>query len=567
MAKPGVGPSSGPADRLSPTIGGFKRPTPTPIPRAAPVCTVIPPERPPKATGRSPTLTTLRCYPMNPSRRMLRVVLPALLLCVAVAATVGRAADVSPRGLKSAARAAPPKRGDWPCWGGSPDRNMVSDEKGIPYQWDVKTGRNIKWSAPLGSQTYGNPVIVDGKLFIGTNNNGNRRPGIEGDKGVILCLDEKTGRLLWQATHDKLPTGRVNDWPEQGICSSPAVEGNRLYYVSNRCELVCADVEGFLDGENDGPFTDEKYKEKLDGDFVWVLDMIEELGSFPHNLATSSPVIGGGLVFVLTSNGVDEGHLNLPVADAPSFLAVDTKTGKIVWESDLPGDKVLHGQWSSPAYGMIGGVEQVIMPGGDGVCYSFEPKTGKLLWRFDLNPKDSKWELGGRGTRNNIIATPVIHDDKVYLCVGQDPEHGEGVGHLYAIDGTQRGDITKTGRVWHVGGDDFHRSMSSCAIADGLLYAADLSGFVYCLDAKTGRRHWRFDTFAAIWGSPFVVDGKVLIGDEDGELVILAQGSELKELATHDMRNSIYTTPVVANGVLYITNRNTLFAIQEAGSP
>ena len=121
---------------------------------------------------------------------------------------------------------------------------MVSDETDIPQQWDVKTGKNVKWAAPLGSQTYGNPVIVDGKIFIGTNNNHHYRPQITGDKGVILTFEEKTGRFLWQATHDKLPTGRVNDWPEQGICSSPWVDGDRLYYVSNRCELVCADVNG-----------------------------------------------------------------------------------------------------------------------------------------------------------------------------------------------------------------------------------------------------------------------------------------------------------------------------------
>ncbi|MFQ5490984.1 MAG: PQQ-binding-like beta-propeller repeat protein [Phycisphaerae bacterium] len=463
--------------------------------------------------------------------------------------------------LAARAESPKPKVGDWPMWGGSADRNMVSDEKGIPAQWDAKTKKNIKWIAPLGSQTYGNPVIVKGKIFIGTNNGAELRPNIKGDKGIILCLEEKTGKLLWQATHDKLPTGRVNDWPEQGICSSPAVDGDRIYYVSNRAELVCADSEGFLDGQNDGPFKDEKYTDKQDGDFVWILDMIEELGSFPHNLATSSPVIGGDLVFLLTSNGVDEGHLNLPVVDAPSFIAVNKKTGEIVWESDLPGEHILHGQWSSPAYGVIGGVPQVIMPGGDGICYSFEPKTGKLLWKFDLNPKGSKWELGGRGTKNNIIATPVIHNDRVYLCVGQDPEHGEGVGHLYAIDGTKRGDLSETGKIWHVGGEDFHRSMSTVAIADGLCYAADLSGFVYCLDANTGKRYWRYDTMSALWGSPFVVDGKVLIGDEEGEVAVLKHGKELKELAVHDMLNAVYTTPVVANGTLYITNRRALFAI------
>ncbi len=459
-----------------------------------------------------------------------------------------------------------PKRGDWPMWGGSPDRNMVSDEQNIPAEWDIKTGKNIKWRAPLGSQTYGNPVIVDNRVFIGTNNNGELRPGIKGDKGVVVCFDANTGKLLWQATHDKLPTGRVNDWPEQGICSSAAVDGTRLYYVSNRCELVCADVAGFQDGENDGPFKDEQYTDKLDADFIWKLDMIEELGVFPHNLATSSPLVVGDHIFVVTSNGVDEGHLNLPVPDAPSFLCVHKSSGEIVWENDLPGGNVLHGQWSSPAYGRIAGVEQVIFPGGDGWCYSFEPATGKLLWKFDLNPKDSVWELGGRGTRNNIIATPVIYDDAVFLCVGQDPEHGEGIGHLYRIDATKRGDITESGRVWHVGGEDFHRSMSTCAIKDDLLYVADLSGFLYCFDAKTGKRHWRYDVEAAVWGSPYVVDGKVMLGDEDGEIVILKHDKEMKELGTMDMGNSVYTTPVAANGVLYITNRRMLFAIQQGAS-
>ena len=343
---------------------------------------------------------------------------------------------------------------------------------------------------------------------------------------------------------------------------SPWVDGDRMYYVSNRCELVCADVNGFLDGENDGPVKDEKYNEKQDADIVWTLNMFDELEAFPHNLATCSPVGFGDIVFVATSNGVDEGHLNIPVPEAPDFIAVDKNTGKLLWEAGQPGNTVLHGSWSSPAYGVMGGAEQVIFAGGDGWCYSYEPKTGKPLWKFDLNPKDSKWVLGGRGTRNNIIATPVIDGDRVYLCVGQDPEHGEGVGHLYAIDGTKRGDITESGKVWHVGGEDFKRSMSMVAVADGLLYASDLSGFLYCLDAKTGKQHWEYDTFSAIWGSPYVVDGKVYLGNEDGEVLVFEHAETLKKLAANDMGNSVYTTPVASNGVLYVTNRRALFAIQ-----
>jgi len=451
---------------------------------------------------------------------------------------------------------------DWVMWGGDPQRNMVNTvEKGIPSSWNVETGENVKWTARLGSQTYGNPVVARGKVLVGTNNHGGWREGVTGDKGVILCFSEKDGKLLWQMTHDKLPAGRVHDWPRQGICSSPAVDGDRFYYVSNRCELVCADLEGFLDGENDGPCTEEKLTEKSDGDVVWKLDMMRELGVFPHNLATSSPVYDDERVYVVTSNGVDEGHVVLPMPAAPSFLAVDKQTGKVVWERGDPGEDVLHGQWSSPALGVMGGTHQVIYPGGDGRLYSFEPATGKPLWSFQCNPADSVWRLGGHGTRNNIIATPVIHGDRVYVSVGQDPEHGEGPGHLYAIDGTRRGDITEGGAVWH--NDKVDRSMSTVAVDEGMVYFCDLTGIFRAIDAESGKTLWTHDMFAAVWSSPYVVDGKVFLGDEDGEMVVFAAGREKKVLSEITLDSSVYTTPVAANGVLYVTSRSRLYAIEQ----
>lgn len=458
------------------------------------------------------------------------------------------------------------KKGDWPMWGGTPDRNMVSGETGIATEWDLKPGKNIKWVAKLGSQSYGNPVIHKGKIFVGTNNGALFRPDIKGDKGILLAFEEKTGRLLWQATHDKLPTGRVNDWPEQGICSAPAAEGNRIWYVSNRCELVCADVEGFLDGENNGPFKDEQYKEKEDADFIWVLDMIEDLGVFPHNLATSSPLLVGDTLFLMTSNGVDEGHLNLPAPDAPAFIGVDKNSGKVLWTRSDPGEKTLHGQWSSPAYGVVNGKPQVFFAGGDGWCYALDPKNGELIWKYDLNPKDSKYVLGGRGTKSYIIGTPVFHDNRVYLAVGQDPEHGEGPGHLHAIDATKTGDVTGTAQIWHRGNADYNRTLSTVAVADGLVYAADLSGYLYCLDEKDGTLYWKHDVLAAVWGSPYVVDGKVFLGDEEGDVVVMKHGKEMKVLATNVLDNAVYSTPVAANGVLYIATRNKLYAIEEKKS-
>src|SRR5262244_3477195 len=172
--------------------------------------------------------------------------------------------------------ASDPGNGDWPMWGGTPDRNMVSALKGMPISWDVKTKKNIKWIAALGSQSYGNPVVAGGQVYVGTNNELVRDPKQGGDRGVLMCFRESDGEFLWQQANEKLAAGRVNDWPFQGVCSSPLVEGNRLYYVTNRCEIMCLDTQGFRDGENTGPYKDEKFTSQTDADIVWKFDMMEE---------------------------------------------------------------------------------------------------------------------------------------------------------------------------------------------------------------------------------------------------------------------------------------------------
>ncbi len=226
-----------------------------------------------------------------------------------------------------------------------------------------------------------------------------------------------------------------------------------------------------------------------------------------------------------------------------------------MWEDNSVGDRILHGQWSTPSVGKIGGVDQVVSAQGDGWVRGYEPLTGKKLWEFDTNPKDSVWPK----TRNEVISTPVIFEDRVYIANGQDPEHGEGVGHLYAIDATKRGDITQTGRLWHF--DKIRRSVSTPSIADGLLYIADFSGFLHCLDVKTGQEVWVHDVFAAVWGSTLVVDGKVYLGDEDGDIVVMQAGREKKLLAEMNMGSAVYATLVPAHGTLFLNNRNQLYAL------
>lgn len=533
---------------------------------------------------------------------------------------------------------------EWPQWGGDSARNNTPVGENIATEWEIgdfdpETGewdpsnsKNIKWVAKLGSQSYGNPVVADGKVFVGTNNTGGwlERYPPDVDLGCLLAFDEETGEFLWQHSSEKLKTGRVHDWPLQGICCAPYVEGKRLWFVTSRGEVRCLDTEGFHDGENDGPYTDEVEGEH-EADVIWVLDfMAEPFFVSQHNMCSCSITAAGDVLFVNTSNGLDESHINLPAPEAPSFMAVDKNTGKVLWTDKSPGSNILHGQWSSPTYGVINGQPQVIFAGGDGWVYSFDPKGdgkggAKLLWKLDANPKTSKWILGGRGTRNNIIATPVIYDGLVYVAVGQDPEHGEGIGHLWCIDPNKRGDVSaelafnsakpeeviphkriqavvedegdfvranpNSAVVWQFSEQDadgdgeiayeetMHRSCGTVAIKDDILYIADFSGLFHCLDAKTGKRLWCYDMLAQAWGSPLIVDGKVYIGDEDGQVAIfrhsgdpnVAMKDDGGEMVPYygeiDMDSSIYSTPIVANNVLYISSRANLYAIKVGAEP
>lgn len=430
-------------------------------------------------------------------------------------------------------------KGDWPMWGGAPERNMVSAMRGLPTSWDVEKQQNVKWTAKLGSMTYSTPVASGGQVYIGTNNGLVRNPKEPGDRGVLLCFRVSDGQFLWQHTHEKLEDSNM-DWPETGLCSSPLVEGDRLYYLSNRGEIVALDTRG-----------DGKSGSKV----IWTYDMLKELGVVPHNKVSSSPVSFGDLLYTNTSNGTDESGEKVPNPNAPTIIALDKKTGRLAWKANSIIGRLYDGQWSSPAAGTIGGVAQVVIGEGDGWVRGYEALKGAKLWEFNTNPKGAVWPR----TAGIVIATPVIWENKVYIANGQDPENSIGPGSLYAIDATQRGDITATGLIWRYG--EIKRSISSVAIYNGLLFAADLNGILHCLDVNTGIVYWTHDTFAGIWASPMVIDDKVYSGNADGEVFILDASKEKKLLFQTNMGSSVYSSFVPANGTLFLANSHTLFAL------
>jgi outer membrane protein assembly factor BamB len=492
--------------------------------------------------------------------------------------------------------------GDWPQWCGSDGKNMASSEKGLPGSFtpgekrtdgtiDLATAKNVKWGVRVCTALYSTPSIVGGKVFVG---------GKESDNGIFACLDAATGKLLWKwkAPPRQFPNLidgfhiGIHEIPAQmGVCSSAAVDGDRVYFVTNRFEVVCLDA-------NPPPAATQP----ADARVIWSVDMVDQLGVFPCDAANGSPVIDGDLLYVQTSNGIDrntfqdaskEKNRKFPAPDAPNLIVLDKRTGRVVAADDLHIAKdILHGQWSSPAMGKVADRKLVFFGAGDGRCYAFEalsavpdkPVRLKTVWSYDCIPAEYKPAAGTdwitpyclgdkrvRGTPNNhdgafvgmseIIGTPVFLNNRIYLAIGRDPEHGRGRGAMHCIDATGTGDITQSGKVWTYQGLD--RTLSTASVADGLVYISDVAGRLQCLDADTGKCYWVHDTRCEIWGSTLVADGKVYMPTSRG-LWVLAAGKELKELSRINLGAKLLASPVVANGTMYIASTaGWLWAIEQ----
>lgn len=389
---------------------------------------------------------------------------------------------------------------DWPQWGGRDARNFVAEETGLPNSFrpdrkDVANGvatlvpgENLLWSAPLGTQAYVTPAVSQGRVFIGANDALVKTPRFSRTKGSVFdCLDEATGRRLWRLVIPRLKTRNKLfnfDDLDLGLCSSPTVEGNRVYVMGSRGDVLCLDINGQADG-NEGPFTGE-------GQYM------SDTRTFPDKPG------------------------RFGIADAPPLPA------------------------------------PVALQSGD----------ADIVWRYDCNPPQNTFKDGrklpynknGQGP-SEIIATPVVANGRIYVAVGQDSRHGPGKGCLSCIDPAGEGDITEKGKVWQCA--DVDRSFSSAAVTrDGLVFIADYTGILRCLDGDTGKEYWSHDLKGRVFCSPLCADGKVYIGTEAGRLTVAAAAREKSILDEVRFNSPIYATPVAANGTLYIASQRRLYAFR-----
>lgn len=582
------------------------------------------------------------------------------------------------------------KGADWPQWGGKDSRNMASPtEKGLPSwfdcgredgnsQLDLATTKNVKWACKVDARTIGSPIVNNGKVFIGTAG--------ASKEACLLCLDEQTGRelgrfLCRKPTSEKHIVRCMENW---GVCSTPTVDGDRIYLLSPYQEVLCLDLKAWLGPNEDRPAggnvqvvgedktspVSEAALAASDKCILWKYDLAKELKSVQHHTSCCSVLVHGDFVYVCTGNGRWMGaNAKMPFYPlTPSLVVFNKKTGQLVARDDEQiGERLWRGQYSSPSMGVVGDKEQIYFGAGDGTCYAFEPvapntqvapnrwatttlrgpivqfisvsktKTEnpetpsvpdslaqaapatpapanrpvqptpasafpvetrpsvgspvcspldalptarvpdvpilRKIWWFDCIPKDYRKtpfyaydaKSDGKGRPCEIMATPVFYRNRVYIAIGGDPRHGgrDSKGNLVCIDATKTGDITKTGQIWSY--DKINQSASTVAIADGLVYALDESGVIHCLDADTGQCYWTYTVVEShavesTSSSLVVADGKVFVGKN-----ILVAGKELKPLATKMITSPTYSTPCVANGVLFTVQGKWLYAIRDKG--
>jgi outer membrane protein assembly factor BamB len=470
---------------------------------------------------------------------------------------------------------------DWPMGGRDHTRNPVTDEKSAPTDWQFPLSgpvggkyptpaKNLRWIAEVGGdRAIGGPVVAGGLVWVGTNTDYDPDKMDEPDRSVLVAVREKDGKVVYRRESKRLKFGP--DWPGQGMSGSPLAEKDRLWFVTNRREVVCLDV---------GPLQAGKGEPKE----VWKLDMPKELKVVPRALmipgadTLGSPAAYKDFLYVPTGNGYEKDNRTLPAPDAPCLVCLHKDTGKVVWTDNSPGKAFIPGHYASPLVIEVNGKGRVIHPQADGWVRAFDAETGNLVWKLNVNRPGVKDD-----DRLYVVATPVFANGRVYFGVGLHPEAcGGAPGRLFCVNPAKAaGDVSaevdtgkaegkpnpKSAVAWEYEGEEKDKTklelmVASVAVANGFVIAVDFYGQVHCLDEKTGKRHWVHTTKdGQTFGHPLIADGKIYVTPRGGAVQVLELSKTKKVLAKVECDQLITAPPVFANGVLYVLSELRLYAV------
>ncbi len=413
---------------------------------------------------------------------------------------------------------------DWPSWRG-PQQTGVSKETGLVSTWSVD-GENLIWRADfIGRST---PVVMNGRVYvIGRAGEGLTR------QEVVACFDAAIGKQLWEHRFNvfltTVPFNRVG-WS----CLAGDPETGNVYAYG---------VGGMLYGYN------------RDGKILWSRSLTEEFGRFSgYGGRTQTPLVDENLVIISFLN---TGWGN-QTAMGHRFFAFDKRTGELIWESE-PGSRPLDTNYSTPVVAVINGERLVIAGGGDGAILAMKARTGEKAWEFKLS-------------KAAINSSVVVEGNRVYAMHSEENLDNTAMGRVVCIDGTGKGDVTKTHEIWRY--DNCEVGYPSPMLHDGRLYLVDNSGNLICLDANDGKRHWQYNLGTVGKGSPVWADGKIYATEVNGWFHILkpeadqCESLDAEKITVKDGRYAeMYGSPAIAYQRVYFTSESGIYCLGDKSAP
>ncbi len=411
---------------------------------------------------------------------------------------------------------------DWTHWRG-PQMNGISLEEGIVDSWSPR-GENLLWKRDdLGSRS--TPVVMNGKLYLMCRDN----PGTVKEGEKVVCVDAMSGKTLWENRFNvflsDVPKERVG-WSSVAADPIPDPDtGVYRVFAQGGCGFFqCLDAKT--------------------GQTLWSHSMSEEFGALnTYGGRTNFPLIHKNLVIV-SAIVIGWGDMAKP---AHRFIAFDKRNGQPVWFMGtrlFPYDTT----YSSPVLTIINGQAMMVFGSGDGGIHAFQPQTGKKIWTYNVS-------------RRGINTTPLVVGKTIVCGHSEENLKGNLMGALFAIDGTKRGDVTKTGELWKT--QQWFVGKSSPVHANGRIYTAEDKGTMLIVDLKSGKKIATHRLRGPMRSSPLYVDGKIYVCTSNGIWWTLRPSKDGVEVIHHARLGAgeSYGSPIVSHGRMYVPLTDALYCV------
>ncbi len=424
----------------------------------------------------------------------------------------------------------------------------------------------VLWRQPF---SVGSGPIAAGQdyLAVGVSDFLGDSSTLSGDACLMFALRKHDGAPQGYLRHTNLLRAGQHQHLA-GMRTRPVVEGNRIYYYSNRGEIVCAQVTD-EDGQQDMTNSERELQ------VIWSVDCQRTFGVVKMDgdgagSPLPSVVVDEHRVYCITGNGCrflanPTGATSfVPEPKAASFVALDKRSGDVCWTSSAPGEALVY-SWSTPVLLPESDHRCVAFPGGDGVLYIFERHSGTLVSQLDCNSAlDSQWSNVQRGTRCFFVAPPTYHDHALYFGLNQDVEAGGVASPIQRVDIPIDPMVSMLSSVWKITPKGYRGTFSPILVNGDYVFAlSEHAGCLYALDRTTGAvvGSQLFDEYMEFDFCALQCDGRDLYVTTDQALYVVLAGAELKVKRRIPIEGQFAGPPFISEEVIILPLRGKLVAI------